>query len=114
MRGEHGELGFGHKCQYRDCGKCGADQHWHDKAGQRMGVECRLSVEQGARPGAVVSYDRKLQELAARAELQRDLRHHQQQQTTKTAVAAAAAMVSAANGSSSVLPSAPIAATVVQ
>ena len=114
MRGEHGELGFGHKCPYRDCGKCGADQHWHDKAGQRMGVECRLSVEQGARPGAVVSYDRKLQELAARAELQRDLRHHQQQQqqqqTTKTT--SAAAMVSATNGSSAVLPS--VAATVVQ
>ena len=77
-RGEHG-FGFGHKCQYRDCGKCGAAQHWHEAAGQRMGVECQLSVGQGAVPGAVAAYDRKLQELAARADLQRDMRQQQHQ-----------------------------------
>jgi len=72
-RGEHGELGFGNKCLYQDCGKCGADQRWHEAANQSMGISCQLSVAQGAIPGAALAYERKIRDLATRAELQRSL-----------------------------------------
>jgi len=83
-RGEHGELGFGHKCQYRDCGKCGADQRWHVSAGQPMGVACQLTVPQGALPGAAIAYERKIRDLATRAELQRVVRYREKEAATTT------------------------------
>lgn len=69
-RGEHGELGFGHRCVYQDCGRCGAGIQTHIKAGVPMGILCTLTVEDGATPGAAEAYDRKIHDLAARAELQ--------------------------------------------
>ena len=72
-RGEHGELGFGNKCVYQDCGKCGAGVQVHLKAGVPMGILCRLTVEEGAVPGAAACYERKIRDLAARAELQKTL-----------------------------------------
>ena len=72
-RGEHGELGFGNKCVYQDCGKCGAGLHVHEKADSPMGILCRLTVEEGATPGASALYERKIRDLAARAELQKTL-----------------------------------------
>jgi hypothetical protein len=74
-RSEHSEsVGFGNKCTFQDCGKCGADKRLHLSVGCPMGVHCRLAVEQGARPGSADSYRRKLRELAARADLQASLR----------------------------------------
>jgi hypothetical protein len=87
-RGEHGELGFGNKCVYQDCGKCGAGYHWHELAAQPMGIMCRLTVEQGAIPGAAAVYDRKIRDLAARAELQRALQLRKQQQDEQNSVTA--------------------------
>lgn len=72
-RGEHGELGFGHRCVYQDCGKCGAGVQMHVKAGVPMGILCTLTVEDGAIPGAAQAYERKIQDLAVRAELQQKL-----------------------------------------
>jgi hypothetical protein len=73
VRGEHGELGFGNKCVFEECGKCGAGQDAHTKANKTMGILCNLTVEEGAVPGASVTYERKIRELAARAELQKSL-----------------------------------------
>lgn len=78
-RSEHGELGFGHKCIFQECGKCGAGIQMHALAKQPMGILCQLSVRQGAIPGAAVVYERKIRKLVARAELQRALQDEQQQ-----------------------------------
>lgn len=72
-RGEHGELGFGHKCVYQDCGRCGAGVQMHVKASVPMGFLCTLTVNDGATPGAAEAYERKIHDLAVRAELQRSL-----------------------------------------
>jgi hypothetical protein len=40
-----------------------------------MGILCQLTVEQGAIPGAGSAYERKIRDLAARADLQRFLHH---------------------------------------
>ena len=72
-RGEHGELGFGHRCVYQDCGKCGAGIHMHVKANVSMGILCTLSEKDGATPGRAEAYERKIQDLAVRAELQQKL-----------------------------------------
>lgn len=45
----------------------------HTKAGSPMGILCRLTVDEGATPGAATTYERKIRELAARAELQKTL-----------------------------------------
>lgn len=76
-RGEHGELGFGNKCVFQECGKCGAGAHVHEKAGQPMGVLCQLTVEEGAKTGAASAYERRIKELAARADLQKEIRRRQ-------------------------------------
>jgi hypothetical protein len=80
-RGEHGELGFGNKCVYQECGKCGAGQHMHERAGQPMGVLCCLTTEDGATPLASAIYERKIRELAARADLQRELQRRKEEAT---------------------------------
>ncbi|KAL7571241.1 hypothetical protein ACA910_008899 [Epithemia clementina (nom. ined.)] len=72
-RSEHGELGFGNKCVFQECGKCLAGLHVHRKAGQPMGILCQLTVRQGAAPGASTLYERKIRELAARADMQREI-----------------------------------------
>jgi hypothetical protein len=72
-RGEHGELGFGNKCVFQECGKCGAGLHVHQNASQPMGILCQLTVEEGATAGAARMYVRKIKDLAARAELQKEM-----------------------------------------
>lgn len=73
-RGEHGELGFGHKCVYQDCGRCGAGVQMHVKSGVPMGILCTLAVEDGAIPGHAEMYTRKIRDLAVRAQIQRGLK----------------------------------------
>jgi len=76
-RGEHGELGFGNKCVFQECGKCGAGVHVHKKNGQPMGILCQLTVEEGATAGAASAYERKIKDLAVRAEMQKEMRRRQ-------------------------------------
>eukprot|EP00592_Proboscia_alata_P008792 CAMPEP_0194361774 /NCGR_PEP_ID=MMETSP0174-20130528/9367_1 /TAXON_ID=216777 /ORGANISM="Proboscia alata, Strain PI-D3" /LENGTH=1387 /DNA_ID=CAMNT_0039134155 /DNA_START=179 /DNA_END=4342 /DNA_ORIENTATION=- len=68
-RGEHGELGFGNKCVYQDCGRCGANEQEHLKHSVPMGFTCCLTVEQGAQKGMSELYEKKIQDLADEAEL---------------------------------------------
>jgi len=77
-RSEHGELGFGNKCVFQECGKCQAGVHVHENAGQPMGILCQLTVDEGATPGASIAYERKIRELAARADLQKELQRKQE------------------------------------
>jgi Tesmin/TSO1-like CXC domain, cysteine-rich domain len=70
-RSEHGENGFGNKCVYQQCGKCGTSAQHHAATGHIMGVLCQMSVREGAIAGAAANYERKIRELAKRAELQR-------------------------------------------
>lgn len=51
----------------------------HVKANVQMGILCTLSEQDGATPGAARAYERKIQDLAVRAELQQKL----QQQRAK-------------------------------
>lgn len=79
QRAEHGEFGFGNKCPFTTCGRCGADEEAHlrcNDASQKnggapmsMGVMCTLTEEEGAKPGASEKYDAVLADLAARAEI---------------------------------------------
>ena len=45
-----------------------------------MGILCSLTEKDGAKPGAAATYDRKIRELAARADLQKEIQKHKQQQ----------------------------------
>ena len=76
-RGEHGELGFGNKCVFNTCGRCGADEQSHRKAGIPMGYHCTLAIEQGAKRGASVQYTSKINDLAMAAELRKKLKYEQ-------------------------------------
>ncbi len=88
-RAEHGELGFGNKCVYQECGKCGAGIHIHNQNKVPMGILCSLTVEQGAEPGAAELYHRKIQDLAYRAELQQCLeRQREREKSVQPSVAA--------------------------
>lgn len=71
MRGEHGELGFGNKCIFQECGKCGANYHCHELVKQPMGILCQLTVKDGAHPNAIVTYEKKIKNLATHADLQK-------------------------------------------
>lgn len=44
-----------------------------------MGILCQLTVSQGAVPGAAAAYERKIRELAARADLQKALQEQRKQ-----------------------------------
>ena len=88
-RGEHGELGFGNKCVYQDCGKCGAGVQMHLKAKVPMGILCTLTVEDGATPGAAASYERKIRDLANRAELQKEMQKRKHDATHRAVEAGA-------------------------
>jgi len=68
-RGEHGELGFGNKCVYQDCGRCGASIDLHMKFNVPMGYMCHLTMDQGARKGMSVMYEKKIKDLTYEAEL---------------------------------------------
>lgn len=48
----------------------------HLTFGSPMGVHCQLTIEQGAIPGSARAYRRNLQELAARADVQKELKDH--------------------------------------
>jgi hypothetical protein len=85
IRGEHGELGFGNKCVFQECGKCGAGIEAHLKAKSSMGILCNLTVEQGATPGASVAYERKIRELAVRAELQKSMQDDKRERAERLA-----------------------------
>ena len=84
-RAEHGELGFGNKCVFQECGKCGAGMEAHHQVGSPMGILCRLTVAQGAVPGAAESYERKIRDLAARAELQKTLQEDKRERVERLA-----------------------------
>mmetsp|Transcript_9373 Transcript_9373/g.23341 ORF Transcript_9373/g.23341 Transcript_9373/m.23341 type:complete len:641 (-) Transcript_9373:120-2042(-) len=84
-RAEHGELGFGNKCTFGDCGKCGALLKQHLCHKTKMGILCTLKEQQGAFPGASESYDRKIRNLAARAELQKSMSEDKKERTQKLA-----------------------------
>jgi len=73
QRAEHGEFGFGSKCPFTTCGRCGANEEMHRCNGQPMGVLCALAEDQGAESGASDKYDIMLADLAARAEIQAGL-----------------------------------------
>ena len=77
-RSEHGEMGFGNSCSFEHCGRCGAAAHCHQRVGQVMGVLCQLSANDGAKTGASAIYLRKLRDLAARADLERQTIHRRQ------------------------------------
>jgi hypothetical protein len=63
-RAEHGDQhGFGHTCDFSDCGKCGCTAHVHDQHGETMGVLCRLTKEMGACPRAMAAYEATIQRL---------------------------------------------------
>ena len=68
-RSEHGELGFGNKCVYQECGRCGAGIQMHSRAGVPMGFQCTLTKEEGASPPAIEAYEKTIQELAKRNEM---------------------------------------------
>ena len=87
-RGEHGELGFGHRCVYQDCGKCGAGVQMHVKRGVPMGILCCLTEKDGATPGHAEGYIRKIADLAARAELQQRIQKERTGSTTPIVVEA--------------------------
>lgn len=93
-RSEHGELGFGNKCVYQDCGRCGAGIQMHVKANVPMGFLCTLTIEGGAQPGAVEAYQSKIKDLARRAELMqeakaREAEQHLNRETAPTTAVAA-------------------------
>jgi hypothetical protein len=54
-----------------------------------MGILCTLTVEDGAIPGAAANYDRKIQELASRAQLQKEMHKGKQDAVVRAVVAGA-------------------------
>ena len=60
---EHGEFGFGNKCPFITCGRCGADKEAHLRCKTQggvpmsMGVMCTLTEEEGSKPSASRKYD---------------------------------------------------------
>ncbi|KAL7552461.1 hypothetical protein ACHAWF_015717 [Thalassiosira exigua] len=75
QRAEHGEFGFGNKCPFVTCGRCGAAEDLHPRG--RMGVECCLDEKDGARRGMSEKYEAMLADLAARAEIRAGTRRAQ-------------------------------------
>ena len=50
-----------------------------------MGILCHLTVEEGATPGAATRYERKIRDLAARAELQKTLQEDKRERAERLA-----------------------------
>ncbi len=86
-RSDHGELGFGNKCIFKDCGKCGASLQCHEKAGVQMGFYCTLAEKDSSsvKPGMVSKYNKFINDLAAMAKLKKDLSKSQSQKKKKKA-----------------------------
>ena len=72
-RSEHGELGFGNKCVFQECGRCGAGIQVHKKNNKLMGFLCTLTIQEGALPGLSARYDKKISDLAVMATLKREV-----------------------------------------
>ena len=71
QRAEHADFGFGSKCRMNTCGRCGADEDTHKNHNVMMGFHCTLSAENGADSGASAKYDATLNDLSARADVQK-------------------------------------------
>lgn len=69
QRAEHGEFGFGNKCCFSTCGRCGSDSKLHEENGESMGVSCKLAEKLDDNKLRICSkdYDRMLEELSERA-----------------------------------------------
>ena len=80
-RSDHGELGFGNKCIFKECGKCGAGVQCHERAGVRMGFYCSLTEKDSSlvKPGMAAKYNKFINDLAAMAKLKKDLSISQNQ-----------------------------------
>ena len=72
QRAEHGEFGFGNKCCFSACGRCGCDSKLHEENGESMGVSCKLAEKLDDNKLRISSddYDRMLEELSERAKAQ--------------------------------------------
>ena len=58
----------------------------HAAAGEPMGILCQLTVPQGATPGAAALYERKIRDLAVRADLQKELQRQKQESAAERAL----------------------------
>jgi hypothetical protein len=58
----------------------------HLKAGSPMGILCCLTESEGAIPGATATYDRKIRDLAARAEVQKTLADDKRERAERLAL----------------------------
>jgi len=72
QRAEHGEFGFGNKCCFATCGRCGSDSKLHEENGESMGVSCQLAEKLDDNKLRISSsdYERMLEELSERAKAQ--------------------------------------------
>ena len=72
QRSQHGEFGFGNKCCFSTCGRCGADSKLHEENDECMGVSCKLAEKLNDNKLRISSadYGRMLEELATRARAQ--------------------------------------------
>lgn len=84
QRAEHGEFGFGNKCPFTTCGRCGAEEDLHLKESGlcKMGVLCELTEEEGAKRGTREKYEAMLIDLSARAEVRAGMSHEKYQLET--------------------------------
>jgi hypothetical protein len=85
QRAEHGEFGFGNKCCFSTCGRCGADSKLHEENGESMGVSCNLAEKLNDNKLRISStdYGIVLEELSKRAKaqiMQKEQREMQQRE----------------------------------
>jgi hypothetical protein len=88
QRAEHGEFGFGNKCPFTTCGRCGADEDLHLKESGlcQMGVLCELTEEEGAKRGTIEKYEAMLIDLSARAEVRAGMTNERNHETDEDGV----------------------------
>ena len=85
QRAQHGEFGFGNKCGFSTCGRCGSESKLHEENGESMGVRCMLAEKLDDDKLRICSkdYDGMLEELSKRAKAkmfqkeQRDLKQRE-------------------------------------
>ncbi len=77
-RADHGELGFGNRCTFTSCGKCGASDDAHNQAGTRMGIYCTLAEVDGANSRLVNKYAKHIEDLAHMAKMKKELKMSEQ------------------------------------
>ena len=75
VRSDHGELGFGNKCIFKNCGKCYASDQVHDTLGVKMGYTCTLTERDSpaVNTAMIKKYNMNIKELAAMAKLKKDI-----------------------------------------